>query len=126
MPAPYEPEMGQAAFGQPPQAFECPTHVEKALRVLSERWYALRPTNDNPFANTGAAYHTDGLAIAAYSWSEDDQPWNFQWQDIEVSWYKYLGRGMSINRDVSEEETTAMLEACLPLLTELRSKWEEP
>ncbi|MFA5377178.1 MAG: hypothetical protein WC455_15615 [Dehalococcoidia bacterium] len=41
---------------------------------------------------------------------------NFAYEDIEVSWYKYLGRGMSINRQVSEKEAASVIKNCLQSL----------
>ena len=38
---------------------------------------------------------------------------NFRCGDFEVSWYKYLGRGMSMNREISEADAVAVLNKCM-------------
>ena len=46
------------------------------------------------------------------------QPWNFKYQNIEISWYKWLGRGTSINRKITPEEAIEMFEVCLRSIRE--------
>jgi hypothetical protein len=43
---------------------------------------------------------------------------NFRYGDFEVRWYKYLGRGMSMNRPIQQPEMTAILRVCLASLKE--------
>jgi len=46
----------------------------------------------------------------SYSWNEEEeQDFNFKWRDFKVSWYKYFGRGMTMNREISNEELREML-----------------
>jgi hypothetical protein len=118
----YEPELGQALFGQPSQELECPMHVLAVLRAVAQQWEVLRGQDPNPFDNTGAFYECEGLSIQAYPWNEEAcQPWNLRWEDVEISWYKYLGRGMSINKDVSVARAQELKAACLRLLPQLTS-----
>lgn len=37
---------------------------------------------------------------------------NFRCGDVEVRWYKYIGRGMSVNREVSREEWREVFARC--------------
>jgi len=37
---------------------------------------------------------------------------NFKSDDVEIKWYKNIGRGMVINRDVSEEEINRIFDFC--------------
>lgn len=37
---------------------------------------------------------------------------NFRCGDIEIRWYKYIGRGMSVNRPVTQEELMAAFKRC--------------
>lgn len=83
-----------------------------ALTALQSVWEACRD-EDNPFCNTGAQYDGRNFQVHAYSWSDDDQPFNFAWRDVRVSWYKYLGRGTTVNRKMEREEIRAMLRECL-------------
>ena len=108
----YEPEIGQACFGQPWQPQECQEDVQGVLNALNEAWEVAR-SDDNPFCNTGARFDGEAFRAHAYSWSDDAQPFNFAWRDLRVSWYKYLGRGMSANRSVDRAEALEMLRECM-------------
>lgn len=138
----YEPELGQAIFGQPHQEYGASSLMTAALRDISREWERVmwnrwQRTIDNPFDNTGALWVCDTFEVRAYSWAEcscdafdEDEEWssekctcgykpqtyNFKYKDIEVSWYKYLGRGMSQNRSTTPSEIAEMLESCLEAL----------
>jgi hypothetical protein len=100
-------------FGQPWQQRECPEKVKSALDALKSAWYAVRE-NENPFSNTGARFDGDKFKAHAYSWNDDEeQEFNFAWRDVRVSWYKYLGRGTTINRDMADGEVSEMLRECM-------------
>jgi len=87
--------------------------MRSALDALQSAWHATRG-NENPFSNTGARFDGEKFKAHAYSWNDDeDQEFNFAWRDVRVSWYKYLGRGMTINRDVTDEEVAEMLRECI-------------
>ncbi len=111
----YNPELGQYLFGQTPQAYEPSDFLESALTLISHAWSEATGEGWNsPFGNYGSKWKCDTFEVEAYSWNEEyDQPYNFKWRDIEISWYKYLGRGMSVNREVSFEEVTQMVKECL-------------
>ena len=103
----YELELGQALFGQPSRQFDCPQNVARALDVLCSYFELFLKSSDNPFCNTAAKFNCGGFFIQAYWWGDEDESGhdiNFKYKDLEVSWYKYLGRGMSCNkRKVSDE-----------------------
>lgn len=121
----YMPELGQAMFGQPTQQYECPEwleaylwHIDKEIdRVM---WNINQEEWDSPFANTGNSYKNDVFEVEAYSWDDsEDQSYNFKWHDIEISWYKYCGRGMSVNKKVTFKEGHQMLNECLKSIRKL-------
>lgn len=88
---------------------------QSALDCLQQVWYTLRK-DDNPFGNTGAKFVGDNCTINAYSWNEDDEDQdypNFKWNDWEVSWYKYNGRGNECNRQLTRIELREMLWKCI-------------
>lgn len=140
----YEPELGQAVFGQPHQEFGVSGLMAAALRDISREWDRVmwnrwQRTIDSPFNNTGAKWSCDTFEVEAYSWAECDcddfdeewsqdkctcgykpQTYNFKYKDIEISWYKYLGRGMSQNRPTSPSEIAEMLESCLNALKNVK------
>lgn len=109
----YEPELGQMCFGQPWQQRNCPEKVQNVLDALQAAWYAARE-GENPFSNTGAQFDGDKFKAHAYSWNDDEeQEFNFAWRDVRVSWYKYLGRGTTINREMADDEVAEMLSECM-------------
>ena len=81
---------------------------------------------ENPFRNTGnvEGFKTDVFEVHAYDWGGWDindenssiQSPNFKWKDLEITWYKYCGRGMSTNRPVTHYELGVMLNECLKSL----------
>ncbi len=204
----YEPELGQAAFGNPARELECPEYIEALLDHLgNEIQRVVRNVTQKPYepptGNVGGFYINDTFAMRSYYWGECvcgfeqrdwawseahehaaacwqhkwkqvneefkdkrrwEEPWrsrelarakelgwpfdrtdgiavycdcgydrdyaewritndhapdcptilpNFRCGDFEVSWYKYLGRGMSMNRAVSEAESVQILTRCL-------------
>lgn len=108
----YQPELGQMCFGQPWQQKECPEKVLSALRALQNTFEAVRD-DINPFGNNGTRFDGEKFKAHAYSWSDDDQEFNFAWRDVRVSWCKYLGRGTTINRAMEDAEVTQMLRECM-------------
>ncbi len=114
----YEPEIGQALFGQPHQQFPTNSYIEAALQMLSEElkrvmWNINQEEYPSPFDNTGMKFECETFKVHAYSWGYGLQPWNFKWSDIEISWYKYLGRGMSSNKEIKPAIAAKMLDQCL-------------
>lgn len=109
----YQPELGQACFGQPWQQRECPDKVLSALRALQCAFDVVRD-DINPFGNTGTRFNGEKFKAHAYSWNDDEeQEFNFAWRDVRVSWYKYLGRGTTINREMADAEVSEMLRECM-------------
>ena len=115
----YKPELGQAVFGQPFKQFECPDWVEAFLRAIESelgrvQWNLNQEEYSSPFGNTGNKYKNHVFEVEAYDWDEErEQPYNFKWRDLEIGWYKYCGRGMSMNRELTPDEGVVMLNECL-------------
>lgn len=119
----YEPELGQHVFGQPYKTYQASNLLIAALEAIGEELHRVmgnihQEDFSSPFSNTGDSFkEIEEFQVDAYSWNEEyEQPWNFKWKDIEVSWYKYLGRGTSVNRDISASEISTMLDACIDAL----------
>lgn len=122
----YQPEVGQALFGQPTQQFAVPeimvSVLERIARVYEMvYWNANQEEIENPFYNSGPRCNlkTDVFEVCAYSWTEDDQPYNFAWRDLRISWYKWCGRGASSNIEITPEMASQCLEECLKSLWEM-------
>ena len=114
----YEPELGQAVYGQPYKQLRCPEYVADALEAI--RWVLIflsDSAENDPFANSGVHFECDTFEVHAYDWDpESTQKYNFKWGSVEVSWYKWLGRGMSINRQVTWDLIREMLIECTTVL----------
>lgn len=93
--------------------------MEAILRQIESElcrvmWNNNQEEYASPFANTGNNYKNDVFEVRAFDWSDEPEvEWNFKYKDIEISWYKYLGRGMNWNRVIKIEELQPMLEECL-------------
>lgn len=114
----FIPELGQMMFGQPTQTYAVPDIWEAALEMLGHEVWRVennRGNQDaNPMSNSGHRFDCDKFSAHAYSWDdEEDQPWNFKWRDVRISWYKYCGRGMSANMDLTPDMASEMLIECL-------------
>jgi hypothetical protein len=114
----YEPELGQAVFGQPYKKHAVSQIVDAALRLIRDRlgtvmWNIHHQDYASPFGNTGESFKCETFEVCAYSWSREEQPFNFKWRDVEISWYKYLGRGMSANMEIPPALAAEMLDDCL-------------
>jgi len=114
----FEPELGQMFFGQPSKKYALSEITEAALISIStelERvmWNIKQRAYESPFYNTGNVFECDTFKVHAYSWSDDEQPWNFLWKDIEISWYKCCGRGASSSKKITADMASEMLDDCL-------------
>jgi len=117
----YEPELGQALFGQPYQNYEVSNLLMAALHEIEGELCRVmenitQKTYHSPFENYAEHFVCPTFEAHSYSWTDDNQEYNFKWKDVKISWYKYLGRGTSINRLISNDEIEILLEECLEAL----------
>ena len=121
----YEPELGQAVFGQPWQQYECPEWLIAMLEYLEKElervmWNVEQKEYTSPFRNTGNSFRNEVFEVHAYSWNEaEDQAYNFKWKDVEINWYKYLGRGTTVNQKIGFNKANKMFLACLESIRQL-------
>lgn len=113
------------------------THL--LIAALSAIGYDISRVTNNctgtpvyPMGNTGESFTCDVFTAEAYDWKNefceeecDARQVNFKWRDIEVSWYKYLGRGTVTNRPIKPDEIAEMLNDCLAALRDWEKKNEE-
>lgn len=121
----YQPELGQMIFGQASKEHSAPAIMDAVLEAIDAElcramWNIHQKEYVSPFRNTAAEFKEIGtFQVEAYSWDEDyEQPWNFKCGDLEVSWYKYLGRGMSANMEISPQMAADVLEKCVDAIRE--------
>jgi hypothetical protein len=114
----FQPELGQAMFGQPSQQFQVSEIWEAALDSINNEidrvWFNTgRPNSGGPMLNCGERFDCDVFSAHAYDWGDESQPWNFKWRDVRISWYKWCGRGMSANMPLTPDMAAQMLDECL-------------
>lgn len=95
----YQPELGQLLNGYAEgidfDTLDNASEMEYLLRVLS-------------FKATGSSGYSDDFnngmfSFKPYYWGDDEEESekpNFKFQDLEIRWYKYIGRGMVVNRTI--------------------------
>ena len=111
--------------------YEVPQIWDAALSFLDSElrrvlWNITQKEVQSPFANTGQKFKCEAFEVEAYSWDEEyNQPFNFKWRDVEISWYKYLGRGMSANKELTADLAAEMLEESIDCLQKYETENEE-
>lgn len=101
------------------QSYICPEYIVVLLSDLGDRIEDI--TGVNPFQNTAAEFKTETFEVEAYNWDEDkEQPYNFKYKEIEISWYKYLWRDTTINGRYSPNRIVEMYNDCVKAI----NKWE--
>jgi len=92
-------------------------YLEYVIRMLGE-YYATSDTSGG--STYGSVVEHEYFSMHPFCWCDGSEcPWcrevdpqpNFHYKplDIKVSWYKYIGRGMEINRDVTIRECSEIL-----------------
>lgn len=92
-----------------------------------------RPYPQYPMGNTGDIFICDTFTAEAYDWKnefdeeeeERARQINFKWRDLEVSWYKWCGRGTYTNRQIEPKEIAEILDECLVALREWEKEHED-
>ena len=110
----YVPELGQACFGREWHNHEPPYLVENWLLIIkamleTDGWY----DEDNGV-----------FSMHPYWWGEEDDPEadrpNFKCGDVEVNFYKHIGRGMSTNTQMSDMDWHKMFVRCVQKAIEIK------
>ena len=101
--------------------YDCPDCLTPILGdieqiMIDEKIIREDGWNDNPFRNTGniEGFKNDIFEVHAFDWG--DKPrfnFNFKYKDFEVSWYKYLGRGMTMNKKIDLDFIEQMYQDCV-------------
>jgi hypothetical protein len=120
-------ELGQYVSGREPASFQCPSFVEAGLQYLACRIEAqARNQTQEPYnaptGNNGAECSTGIFDMRAYCWNEESPKAslpNFHCRDFKVYWYKYLGRGMTMNKDIDANEFFEIIDDCIDSLHNL-------
>ncbi|MDO8424597.1 MAG: hypothetical protein Q7S70_01500 [bacterium] len=127
-----EPRLGQGMIGRPLKEFEVPEWLMAFLEYIREEIKRVegnsRQEEFDPFEHVRGrspqGYQTDKFEIRGYNWSEENPTatTNFKWRDLEISWYKDLGREMSMNKEISLQDGALMLKECLESIRQKQFK----
>lgn len=122
-------ELGNIIFNtNKNQQYECPRWVVALLKELDNQldrvmWNIHQEEYQSPFENTANSFKNDVFKVQAYDWSDDiEQPYNFKCGDIEISWYKYLGRDTTINGEYEPQVIIDMFNKCLKSILDMDVK----
>lgn len=116
-------ELGNLMFNtNTNQQYRCPQYIIALLEGIEAKlkvkyWNKNQKEMNSPFDNTAESFKNDTFEVEAYSWDDDyEQPYNFKWQDVEISWYKYLGRDTTINQKIDSHKAVEMFDDCIKSL----------
>lgn len=122
-------ELGNLMFNtNKNQQYECPRWIVALLKELDNQldrvmWNNTQKEYPSPFENTANSFKNDVFEVQAYNWSDDiEQPYNFKCGDIEISWYKYLGRDTTINNEYEPQVIIDMFNKCLQSILDMDVK----
>lgn len=123
-------ELGNIMFNtNKNQQYDCPRWVVALLNELDDQldrvmWNIHQEEYHSPFENTANSFKNDVFEVQAYSWDDEvHQPYNFKCDDIEISWYKYLGRDTTINGEYEPQKIIDMFNKCLQSILDMDVKY---
>lgn len=121
-------ELGDIAFNtNKQQKYNCPEWIVALLRDIERalcrvKFNLHQVEYDSPFGNTGNVFYNNVFSVQAYNWNDEiSQDYNFKWDDVEISWYKYLGRDTTINGIYENDYIIRMYRECLNSLIKLEN-----
>jgi len=124
----YVPELGQAVWGNPTSEYDFDKMPDSYVLEEMLRLIAYFATGDASYAGE---FKNDTFEMRSYYWGEDDYEAelpNFKHyaSGLEIRWYKYIGRGMSVNRAICPYCFMPVLAACLNSIGEGRPNPHDP
>jgi len=121
----YEPEMGQAIFGNPMGFYECPEFVGALLKYLLEEIERVYWNVNQKEWDKNEDPKIKGIEFNSYYWGDNEEEGekpNFKFKSVEIRWYKYVGRGMSLNKEMSEKQWRQWFDKCLKVIRKADKK----
>lgn len=122
-------ELGNIIFNtNKNQQYDCPRWIVALLNELDNQldrvmWNNTQKEYSSPFENTSNSFKNNVFEVQAYDWNDDvEQPYNFKCDDIEISWYKYLGRDTTINGEYEPQKIIDMFNKCLQSILDMDVK----
>lgn len=101
-----------------PIEYPCPEYITALLKEIDFKlsiayWNQFQKEFESPFGNTGNSFKNDVFEVISYDWNDENQEYNFKCGEIEISWYKYLGRSMTINGKYKVYDIIDMYNRCI-------------
>lgn len=122
-------ELGNMMFNtNKNQVYECPEWIIALLDTIRQKLGIVMCNKyhkkyDNPFENSGNSFKNEVFEVQAYSWDDEvHQEYNFKCGDVEISWYKYLGRDTTINDNYEEKYIIEIFNKCIESLNKENMK----
>jgi hypothetical protein len=115
------PELGQMVYGNEWAAFAIPEDIED---LVKEGLIALSSGIDKSdyYSGYGKDFENDTFSMRRYWWGDEDAPeaslpnFHHKGSGLEIRWYKYIGRGMSSNKELAADEFVHVLADCMESL----------
>lgn len=110
--------------------YKCENYIIALLDKIDSElqrvmWNIDQKEYESPFGNFANSFKNDVFEVQSYSWDDEiSQPYNFKYKDIEISWYKYLGRDTTINKEILPKEAIEMFDDCLNSIYEMEKNYE--
>ena len=122
----YEPELGQAMFGNATGQYEVPDYVDALILYLVQEWERIHWNTQQEEFDHYTNHALGNLVWRPYWWGKDDAPEvvlpNLEFNDVEIRWYKHIGRGMSVNVKWYPNEWVDWFDDCLAHIRSRDSK----
>jgi len=87
-----------------------------AAEIERVEWNKTQKEFQSPTRNYGTHYKTNIFKMCSYYWGEEqnlmNRP-NFKYGKFEITWYKYLGRGTYINKEIDANEFFKIIDKCI-------------
>ena len=109
-------ELGQMVFGNPVGKFECPEYVEAMVNQIFEEISRIYWNNNQKEWERHEDPNLKGIEYRSYYWGEDEKEAskpNFSYGGVQLRWYKYFGRSMTLNVSKTPDEWVSWFNDCM-------------
>jgi hypothetical protein len=122
----YKPELGQLCFGNPTGEFECPEFVEALIEFILRELERVYWNKHQKEFNVYEPLKMCKVEYRPYYWGDNKRlktkP-NLNFKGIEIRWYKHVGRGMTINKKLTEKQWVDWLNQALKEIRKKDPAW---
>lgn len=112
-------ELGQLAFGNPVSEYKCPEFVDALLSYIFEEIERVYWNKNQKSWDQLGDPGIPGIKYREYYWGtnkkEAIKP-NFEYDKIEVRWYKHSQRGTTLNVSMTEKQWVKWFDNCLDVI----------